>query len=130
MIQTKLGDKEGMASSRQSLAGLELERAQPAKAEALAIKLSTNFPRKGRRCRIICANLKSSVLLQQGKIKEARAEIDQAQTLKPSDRSVKIDLLIAEAQVLTYERKFPEARHSNLSMSSVRQIGQVLKFMS
>ena len=110
VIQTKLGDKEGMASSRQSLAGLELERAQPAKAEALANQAVDEFAaEKGADAESSARILKARTLLQQGKIKEARAEIDQAQTLKPSDRSVKIDLLIAEAQVLTYERKFPEA---------------------
>jgi len=109
-IQTKLGDKDGVASCRQSLAGLELERAQPSRAELLAGQAIDEFSaEKGTDEEVSARVLRMRSFLQQGKTKEARAEMDQIEKLKASDRTVKIDLTIAQAQVLAREQKLPGA---------------------
>lgn len=103
-IQTKLGQDFGIASARLSLAGLELERGQAAKAETLARQAAEEFTAEksadnGTQARDVLAK----ALLAQGKIKEARAEVDQAEKLGATDRTVKLDYAIINARVLARE---------------------------
>jgi predicted negative regulator of RcsB-dependent stress response len=109
-IQAKLGNKAGVASCQLSLAGLELERSQAAKARTLASQaieefLAENSPDGETSARV--AKAKSH--LGQGQVKEARMEVDQAEKLKAGDRTIKLDLAITQARVLAREGNFSSA---------------------
>ncbi|HEY6182661.1 MAG TPA: protein kinase [Terriglobales bacterium] len=112
-IQTNLGNKAGIASCRLSLAGLELERAQPNKAGALASQAIEEFAiEKSPDAETSAHVAKAKSLLEQEKIKEARGELELAEKLKPQDRTIKLDLAITQGRLL--------AREGNLSQAAGR----------
>ena len=125
VIQNKLGQNFGIASARRSLADLELQRKQSGKAETLARQAAEEFLAakdgdNGTQARIVLIK----ALLAQGKVQEARAEIDRAEKLDVTDRTVKLDFTITSARVLVGEGRtsfaFSQLRDA---ISSARKAG-------
>jgi serine/threonine protein kinase/tetratricopeptide (TPR) repeat protein len=105
-IQTKSGDKYGIANSRLSLAELELERTQLDKAETLAGQAAQEFSNEKNAdleaaARIVSAN----ALLAQNKMTQASDELAKVEKLQPSDSSIKLDFVITQGRVLAHTEK-------------------------
>ena len=123
-IQTKSDDKGGIANSRLSLAGLELERGQPGKAETLSQQAADEFAAEGN------VNLEASArtvlvkaLLAANKVQQAQDELEKVKKLQISESYIKLEARIIEGQVL--------ARGSNPSLAlpvlreTVREAGKI-----
>jgi len=112
-IQNKLGNKAGIASCQLSLAGLEVERGQAAKATTLTSPAVDEFAAEKNPDGEASARVaKAKSLLEQGHIREAQAEVDQAERLKAGDRAIKLDLTITQARIM--------ARDGNVSSAAVK----------
>jgi tetratricopeptide (TPR) repeat protein len=111
-IQSSLGQPADIATARLSLAGLELERAQPGKAEDYARQAADEFNKeKSTDAEALARSALIKALLQQGKVADARIQVDLAEKLQSSDKMIKLDLAIAVARVLSEEKKYTESAH-------------------
>ena len=109
-IEIKLGQNADIASARLSVAGLDLERAKFAEAEDFCHQAVQEFnAEKNADYETQSRALLSRILIAQGKVAEARAEIDQARKLGAANQILKLDLSNASARVLSKEKKYTVA---------------------
>jgi class 3 adenylate cyclase/tetratricopeptide (TPR) repeat protein/TolB-like protein len=110
-LATKQQSPPSLAGVRAEIASLDLEDNKAADAEPLARQAADEFASEKLVDQEADArDTLARSLLAQGKLPDARAEIDRASKLHPQDRVVALSLAITNARLKEKEAKGPEAR--------------------
>lgn len=100
-----------IASSRSELANLNLEKGKLSEAEALARQAVAEFAaEKLLDNEADARNTLSRALLAQGKLGEARTEVDRALKLSPRDRGITLGIAMTDARLKLKEGNEAQAR--------------------
>jgi tetratricopeptide (TPR) repeat protein len=116
-----------VAASRVELAGLALAERKASVADTLARQAADEFGKEklvdseaGAR------NILTSALMQEGKLAEARNEVDRALKLLPQGRAIRLSLATTDARLKAREGNEPEARKElDVSLAEAGKIGLV-----
>ncbi|MGA7841519.1 MAG: tetratricopeptide repeat protein, partial [Candidatus Acidiferrales bacterium] len=108
-IASELTAPSAIASSRAELASLEIEQGHAAQAETLSRQAADEFAAE----KLVdneadARNTLARALLQEGKVPEARAEVDRGLALAPRDRTIHLELEVTDARLKAREGKVAE----------------------
>jgi eukaryotic-like serine/threonine-protein kinase len=99
-IRERLGEKGGLAESRLALAQLSLDERLPVPAEALARTAAEEFRKEGRADdEAMSRSVLARALLRQGRIAEAKQEIESMRQRRPESRTVRLSVKTTLASV-------------------------------
>jgi serine/threonine protein kinase/tetratricopeptide (TPR) repeat protein len=128
-IETRLGETDSIPWGRLRLASISLEESRPAEAEASAREaMEAVKKQKSVSAQASAHTLLARALLMEGKLKEAKTEIDQAKALweKSRDFHQHFDIGIASARILAQSHTPVEAeRQLNLLLDESTRDGLV-----
>jgi tetratricopeptide (TPR) repeat protein len=110
-LSTEQSSPAAIAASRAALAGLKLAEDKPSEAESLARQAAEEFSaEKLVDSEADARNTLARALIEEGKLTEARSEVNRGLKHAPQDRIIRLSLAITDARLKGHEGRKPEAR--------------------
>ncbi len=110
-LRTELGDTSGIASCQMSLADLALEKGDAGEAQATASRAARLFHKeKDADLEVAARDVVARSLLEQGKLAEAKLEVEVASSLNVQSQPARLSIKITLARLLAKQGKIAESQ--------------------